>query len=414
MKETSFSEEEDLNYKSGFVRELEEIKHIIVEETIKNEGKEEFQHLQRNQYMRFALFTFGICTAWYSVNPLSVFSISLFHFLSWMCAHHILHRGYDKIPNIPAKWTSKHYAKGIHRWIDWPDWIEPRAWVQEHNTLHHYKLGETHDTDYDNFSVGDPDLLENITEKIRSSKLPKILKYMHILFIASFWKIVYYAPNTIHACMSKEMEKKEDGSSKKLGWPLRFSFIQPLSDSGRRIWTQCFLPYIAIFFILFPGLFFIMFGYTAAKNVFINMFIAEIMTNLHSFITIATNHTGSDLYRYSKKYDNNTCNSRFNFYCRQIMGSVNFHCGGEMNDLMHGWLNYQIEHHMWPDMTMLQYRRAHPMVKSVAQKYGIPYVQESIWIRIVKTLKIMVGDESMINITCPCDSLSEIYQKKIS
>jgi fatty acid desaturase len=74
---------------------------------------------------------------------------------------------------------------------------------------------------------------------------------------------------------------------------------------------------------------------------------------------------------------------------------------------MHGWLNYQIEHHIWPDMTILQYSRAHPMVKYVAQKYGIPYVQESVWFRVVKTLKIMVGDESMINITCPCDFLSK-------
>ena len=35
---------------------------------------------------------------------------------------------------------------------------------------------------------------------------------------------------------------------------------------------------------------------------------------------------------------------------------VNFNTGSDANDFMHGWLNYQIEHHMFPDLSMLSYQ----------------------------------------------------------
>jgi fatty acid desaturase len=41
--------------------------------------------------------------------------------------------------------------------------------------------------------------------------------------------------------------------------------------------------------------------------------------------------------------------------------------GGNVNDFLHGWLNYQIEHHMFADLSMLSYQATthntltHPM-----------------------------------------------------
>ncbi len=60
-------------------------------------------------------------------------------------AHPVLHRGYDKIPGIPARYTSKGFAQGFRRWLDWADWMDPAAWNHEHNRLHHYNLGEAAD-----------------------------------------------------------------------------------------------------------------------------------------------------------------------------------------------------------------------------------------------------------------------------
>ncbi|MFT6817152.1 MAG: fatty acid desaturase, partial [Myxococcota bacterium] len=83
------------------------------------------------------------------------------------------------------------------------------------------------------------------------------------------------------------------------------------------------------------------------------------------------------------------------FHLRQIVGSANYACGNDVTDFLHGWLNYQIEHHLFPRATMLQYRRMQPELKTLCHKYGVPYVQESVWKRAWKTVDIMTGQTSM-------------------
>jgi fatty acid desaturase len=72
------------------------------------------------------------------------------------------------------------------------------------------------------------------------------------------------------------------------------------------------------------------------------------------------------------------------FFLRQIVGSVNYACGNDRIDFLQGWLNYQIEHHLWPAMPLLQYQRAQPRVREICEKHGVPYKQESIWTRVRK------------------------------
>ena len=62
---------------------------------------------------------------------------------------------------------------------------------------------------------------------------------------------------------------------------------------------------------------------------------------------------------------------------------------------MHGWLNYQIEHHLWPQLSMLSYQRSQPLMKALCDKHGIPYVQENVFQRLVKTVRVMTGEDSM-------------------
>ena len=68
-----------------------------------------------------------------------------------------------------------------------------------------------------------------------------------------------------------------------------------------------------------------------------------------------------------------------------------------MIDFSHGWLNYQIEHHVWADLSMLQYQKAQPQLKAICAKYGVPYVQENVFERLRKTVDIMVGNTFMMN-----------------
>jgi cytidylate kinase len=50
-----------------------------------------------------------------------------------------------------------------------------------------------------------------------------------------------------------------------------------------------------------------------------------------------------------------------------VVSSANFRTGGDYNDFWHGWLNYQIEHHVWPNLSALSYQRGQA---EVARAHG--------------------------------------------
>ena len=130
---------------------------------------------------------------------------------------------------------------------------------------------------------------------------------------------------------------------------------------------------------------------------------------LHSFVVIVTNHAGGDLYRFEKH-----CAPRSaTFYLRQVVSSANFTAGapgttlGDLNDFFHGWLNYQVvEHHLWPDLSMLSYQKTAPLVKAICAKHGVPYVQQNVFWRLKKTVDIMTGAASMRRYRVPVPSRS--------
>lgn len=78
-----------------------------------------------------------------------------------------------------------------------------------------------------------------------------------------------------------------------------------------------------------------------------------------------------------------------------MASSANFRTGGDVNDFLHGWLNYGAEHHLFPHLSALSYRKAQPRVQALCTKHGVPYTQESVWARLKKTVDVMCGDASM-------------------
>ncbi len=126
-------------------------------------------------------------------------------------------------------------------------------------------------------------------------------------------------------------------------------------------------------------------------SVLVNSLLAEALTNAHAFLMIIPNHAGADLYR----FDGPVKGGKGEFYVRQIIGTANYRCGGDGTDLLHGWLNYQIEHHVWPDLTLLQYQRAQPRLKALCKRFGVPYVQESVFRRFRKMAAIAMGNAAM-------------------
>jgi len=289
--------------------------------------------------------------------------------------HPILHGAYDKVPNIPKRYTKNGFAKGHRRWLDWLDWIKPDAWAFEHNIMHHYHLGE----------LDDPDNVEKNLEWLHEKKIPMFLKYTIVYSFAAFWKIAYYAPNTLRILNNKDSKSMNDPRANKY----EFS---PFTKSGRELWLNYYLPY-GLFQFLFLPLLFLPFGYTIALSVFALLVVAEMFANIHSFLVIVPNHSAEDIYQFSTPHK-----TQGEYYLRQIMGSVNYNTGSDFIDFLHGFLNYQIEHHLFPNMPHSFYQKMQPIVKDICKKHNLEYRQDSVFKRILMSVDLMVGKTKLLRI----------------
>ncbi|MBB4685042.1 fatty acid desaturase family protein [Amycolatopsis jiangsuensis] len=65
------------------------------------------------------------------------------------------------------------------------------------------------------------------------------------------------------------------------------------------------------------------------------------------------------------------------FLHRQVLTSRNVR-GGKVTDFVLGGLNYQIEHHLFPNMPRPHLRHAQPIVERFCRKHDIPYSQTSL------------------------------------
>lgn len=369
----------------GFGRELQEIKRQLDAER----SEADFRHLRKIEFWGRLCGWLGFATAWIAPNPISAFLISQGNFTRWtMLTHHVTHRGYDKTPGVPPRYTSRCFARGWRRYIDWLDWIVPSAWDYEHNVFHHYYTGE----------VTDPDLVERNVDFFRAWRIPAPLKAIVIVFFMCTWKLLYYAPNTVWILQRvrarRRRAKAAQGKLRRVvpddHRPVEtLRLLLPINAAGREFWLRSVLPYGLVRFVLTP-LLFLPLGSWFALSVLANVLLAEVITNVHSFLMIVPSHAAGDLYRFTTPVSN-----RNEFYFRQVIGSCNYRCGGDLNDFAHGWLNYQIEHHLWPDLSMRQYQLAQPRVQEVCRKYHVPYVQESVFRRFHRLWRILLGAESM-------------------
>jgi len=351
--------------------------NAIHDEVLARISENDFTHLKKMERWGRICSLLGYATAWILPNPISALLISQGSFTRWThMTHPIVHKGYDKVTNIPENYTSKKFAQGWRRFIDWPDWITPAGWHQEHDILHHYNLGEKLD----------PDHLQHNMEWLRQSKIPMPLRFLIITFFTAAWKILYYTPRThkeLRISQARQNRESEPDLSRSKAWSL-------YSKQGRALWFESILPYVTFRFIFLPALF-LPLGTVAATSVLLTSLMAEIFTNMHTFLVIVPNHAGDDVMMFEEKGK-----GRGEFYLRQILGSVNYPTGSDFNDFFYGWLNYQIEHHLWPDIPLSQYQFTQPKVVAVCKKHGIPYRQDSIFKRLFKALDIMVGKTSMM------------------
>ena len=374
--------------KEQLKKDIEEAKATIGEAT-----EEDFQHLLKMERWGRAATALGF-TLILVISLIELETGGINGFVFWPLAiiaailistgnvgrwanvtHPVLHGAYDKVPNVPQKYKKRYYAQGSRRYLDWLDWIKPDAWMYEHNIMHHYHLGET----------DDPDNVERNMQWLIQSKTPMWARRLFVYIFAGTWKFTYYAPNTLRILKNKKL--KEDNKMEILDYE-----YDPRKPFGFELWWDYYIPYFAVHFVLIPALF-LPLGVEAVITALIVVVIAEFFANLHSFLVIVPNHSAEDIYMFNEPYKGTG-----EFYLRQIMGSVNYRTGGDLNDYAHGFLNYQVEHHLFPDMPLSFYQKTQPLVKAICKKHNLEYRQESVFKRIGMTVDLMVGKTKLLRV----------------
>ena len=336
-------------------------------------GSADAAHFYRILVLTHGFFLTGLITAFIRVNPLSILLVALARHWNWtVVAHHVLHRGLDRVSRVPSFVHSQRFARGWKRWLHWPDWFLPDSWDLEHNRLHHYRLGERQD----------PDVVERGFRWLRESRVPTTLKWPIIVLFALTWKFTYYAPNLIRVAVNHRRKEDVPLSSWRV-W-------SPLDERGRTLWLQSYLPFVAVGFLL-PVLVVLPLGTEAASSMLVNLILAELLTNLLGFVAIVPNHTGDDLQVFEVPARN-----RAEWSYRQIVGSVDYPAGTPWRDYAFGWLNYQVEHHLWPDLSPLAYRRSRDPLKALLERHDLELKVQPIWRRLGMTTQIMTGCSSMM------------------
>ncbi len=363
----------------GFARAL----RAVEAEAVASLGPDDLAHMLRLERWGSWCTGAGYVSAWVMPNPLSMVLLSTGSVARWaIVAHHTMHKGMDRVPGTPARLTSAGFAQGSRRFVDWFDWFVPEAWHYEHNVLHHGYTNE----------VADPDLVELNVESIREARVPRVLKHLSVAAYALTWKVTYYAPSTLQILQRKRRRRatREGTLKDDARGPERFvAAFDPRSGDGREMWWRSILPYAFGRFVAIPALFAPL-GPLAVASVWVNSVGAELLTNLHTFAIIAPNHAGEDLHRFT-----GSPRDRREWFLRQVIGTVNFSTGGDVRDFLHGFLNYQIEHHLFPDLPPRQYQRIQPQVRAICEKFGVPYRQESVFARVKKLVAIATGDARM-------------------
>lgn len=379
---------EDFDF-ATFASEIKELGDTLE----KQQGDEDVRHLNKMiAWSNMCAFVGIVTMGYFKPNIVTAFALSTWTFTRWtMIAHHTCHGGYDKCHPNKNRWNRFKFGIGSfwRRFCDWFDWMMPEAWNVEHNNRHHYCLSE----------IDDPDLVEANLVDLRTWSGPLAVKYLVVLINALTWKWQYYAPNTYKELKLAKLRKEgkpvpdrpEDAVTIKSMLMGENEFF-----SAWEFFSVVAGPYLVIHFFLMPLPYLFIgeyFGTGAAMylNAMKNLFYAELLTNIHGFIAVVTNHAGDDMYRFRKG-----CRAfSGSFYLRQVLASVDYQMGTDLIDFLHGYLNYQIEHHMWPSLSMRSYQKSAPLVRDICKRHGVPYVQENVMWRTKKTIDIMVGNTSM-------------------
>jgi len=245
--------------------------------------------------------------------------------------HNILHGQWD--------WMNDPFIHSSS-W-DWDTASTSVAWKHSHNYLHHTftnVVGKDKDVGYQIMRV-DP----------KQAWEPRFLAQpvVNVLLMLAFeWGVAFHDLDFEEILKGRKDKKvlKEE--------------LKGIAEKARR--------QIVKDYVIFPALS----GRKGFKRTLQANITANLVRNIWSNAIIFCGHFPDQAYTFTE--EEAAGESRGEWYVRQLLGAVNID-GSDTFHLMSGNLSYQVEHHLFPDMPSSRYKEIAPKVKTVCERYGLPY-----------------------------------------
>jgi fatty acid desaturase len=136
-------------------------------------------------------------------------------------------------------------------------------------------------------------------------------------------------------------------------------------DQAKRERARMEALLLAVHFGAYLGLLFTVMSPALAVLFF---FVHQALLGLHLGCAFAPNHKGMPSPDPDEPWDH---------LRKQVLTSRNVR-GGRVTDWFLGGLNYQIEHHLFPNMPRTHLRHAQPIIREYCELAGLPYTEESL------------------------------------
>lgn len=292
---------------------------------------------------------------WVSKEPIT-FSLGVF--FVWLhrniesieIGHNVLHGQYDYFDEIPQ--FHAHNFK-------WKAPVDEEGWRREHNGLHHV---------YTNVFEKDPDLNHGFLRTNDQTPWNPSHRYQVPMYLLLAYPVMLYQFNEQNLGFGQKSraEKFPEGNK---GYALVDNAGVSDEVLKRRHWRSI-LRVLVKEYAVFP-LLAVLTGFSGLK-VMLGNALADVINSYWIALTIQATHFTEPL------QSPDALKHKGFWYLSQLESSVNFK-GSRRMSILWGHLNYQIEHHLFPDIPSHHYPDMAKEVKVVCKKYGVDYKCNPTW-----------------------------------
>jgi fatty acid desaturase len=268
--------------------------------------------------------------------------------------HNVLHGQYDYFPEIPQ--FHSHNFK-------WKAPVDEEGWRREHNGQHHV---------HTNVFEKDPDLNHGILRMNDQTPWNEYHRWQVPMYLFVVYPIVLYGFNAQNLGVRQAYREQKFPEGNK-----GYALVEPggtpeeIKKRGDRAVNRVlFKEYVVMPLLALAT------GYSALR-VLIGNALVDGLNNYWISLTIQATHFTEPL------QPEDALNHKGHWYLTQLDSSVNFK-GSRRMSILWGHLNYQVEHHLFPDIPSHHYPDMAKEVKAVCAKYQLPYKCNPSWGRAIR------------------------------